>query len=254
MSEDDDIDGLAAEYVLGSLDVDERKAVAARRSTDAKLSRAIETWEKRLAPLTHRAPAIAPPPYMFRSIASRLGALRRPSITPARFSRQRAFAVGACGLAACLALAVVWLRDLPHIPLPRIPTTFVAQLQPSAAQAVLEDGANVWTPFRFEVSFDLRASTVVVSPVAAAASSTRHYQLWLIPQESGGLPISLGVIGLPKTTTSPWLATYPPDDLPNTTLAVSLEPKDGSPIGMPSGPLVFVGKLSQAPHEAAPRF
>jgi anti-sigma-K factor RskA len=256
MNEDDDIDGLAAEYVLGSLDVDERKAVAARRSTDAKLNRAIEAWEKRLAPLAHRAPAIAPPPYVFRRIAGRLGASRRPSqsINPTGFSRQRAFAVGACGLAACLALAVVWLRDLPHIPLPRIPTTFVAQLQPSAAQAVLEDGANVWTPFRFEVSFDLRASTVVVSPVAAAPSSTRHYQLWLIPQDSGGLPISLGVIALPKTTTSPWLATYPPNDLLNTTLAVSLEPKNGSPIGMPSGPLVFVGKLSQAPHEAAPRF
>jgi len=56
MTEEDDIDGLAAEYVLGSLDVDERKAVAARRNTDAKLNRAIEAWEKRLAPLAHRAP------------------------------------------------------------------------------------------------------------------------------------------------------------------------------------------------------
>ena len=28
MNEDDDIDGLAAEYVLGSLDAEERKAVA----------------------------------------------------------------------------------------------------------------------------------------------------------------------------------------------------------------------------------
>jgi anti-sigma-K factor RskA len=86
---------------------------------------------------------------------------------------------------------------------------------------------------------------MMVSPVAAGESSTLHYQLWLLPPDHGP-PISLGLIALPKTTTSPWLATYPPDDLLNTTLAVSLEPEGGSPIGKPSGPLVFVGKLSQA--------
>jgi anti-sigma-K factor RskA len=109
----------------------------------------------------------------------------------------------------------------------------------------LEDGANVWTPFGFEVSFDLRASTIVVSPIAAAASSTRHYQLWLMTRDHGP-PISLGVIALPETTTSPWLATYPPNDLLNTRLGVSLEPQGGSPIGIPSGPLMFVGKLKPA--------
>lgn len=245
MNEDDDIDGLAAEYVLGSLDVDERKVVAARRGTDVLLNRAIEAWERRLAPLADRAPEIKPPPYIFLSIADRLGPLQRQSIKTARTysSLRRASAIAACALAACLALAVVWLRDLPGNP-----TTLVAQLQRNAAGAALEDGSNVWTPFRFDVSFDLRASTVAVTPVAAAASSTRHYQLWLIPRDHGGLPISLGVIALPKATTSPWLATYPPDNLLNTTLAVSLEPAGGSPIGMPSGPLVFVGKLSQATH------
>ncbi len=37
----------------------------------------------------------------------------------------------------------------------------------------------------------------------------------------------------------------PPDNLLDATLAVSLEPEGGSPTGMPSGPLVFVGKLSK---------
>jgi anti-sigma-K factor RskA len=243
MNEDDDIDGLAAEYVLGTLDVAERKVVAARRRTDAQLNRAIEAWETRLDPLVDRIPGIEPPPYMFRSIADRLEALQGQASKPPRslLSRRRAFVAGACAMAACLALAVVWRRELPGIP-----TTLVALLQRSVAGTALEDGPNDWTPFRFEVSFDLRASTIEVTPVAAAASSTRHYQLWLIPRDRGGPPISLGVIALPKTTTSPWLATYPPNDLLNTTLAVSLEPEGGSPIGTPSGPLVFVGKLSQA--------
>jgi anti-sigma-K factor RskA len=95
------------------------------------------------------------------------------------------------------------------------------------------------------VLFDLRASTIIVSPVAAAPSPTQHYQLWLIPGDNGP-PISLGMIPLPRTTTSPWQATYPPDDLLETTLAVSLEPESGSPIGKPSGPVVYVGKLAKA--------
>ena len=242
MNVEDDIDGLAAEYVLGTLDTDEREDVAARRNTDVVLDRAIKAWETRLGPLNDRIPGVEPPPYVFPSIARRLWGRPVPSLRTAgtTISHRRVFAVGACALAACLALAVVWFKDLPGIP-----ATLFAQLQRSAAGALLEDGPNVWTPFGFEVSFDFRASTMMVSPVAAGESSTLHYQLWLLPRDHGP-PISLGLIALPKTTTSPWLATYPPDDLLNTTLAVSLEPEGGSPIGKPSGPLVFVGKLSHS--------
>src|ERR1700694_2768611 len=176
MTEGEDIDGMAAEYVLGSLDVDERKEVAARRRTDAVLDQAIKTWETRLGQLNDQIPGIEPPPFVFRRLSDRLWAREGQSIKPAKapFSRQRMIAVGACALAACLALAFVWFRDLPGIP-----STFIAQLQPSGAGTLLEDGANVWTPFGFEVSFDLRASTIVVSPVAAGGSAHRHYQLWL---------------------------------------------------------------------------
>ena len=242
MTEGEDIDGTAAEYVLGSLDVDERKEVAARRRTDAVLDQAIKAWETRLGPLNDHTPGIEPPPFVFQRLADRLWAGEGQSIKPTRTpkSRRSMFVAGACALAACLALAFVWFRDLPGIP-----QAFIAQLQPNGAGTLLEDDQNVWTPFGFEVSFDLRASTIVVSPVAAGASSSRHYQLWLLPRDRAP-PISLGLIALPETTTWPWLATYPPDDLINTMLAVSLEPKGGSPIGIPSGPLVFVGKLLQA--------
>jgi anti-sigma-K factor RskA len=242
MNVEDDIDGLAAEYVLGTLDIQERKDVAARRRTDVVLDRAIKAWEMRLGPLNDRIPEVEPPPYVFPSIAHTLWGRSVPSprAAGATISHRRITALGGCALAACLALAVVWFKELPGIP-----ATLIAQLQRSAAGALLEDGPNIWTPFGFEVSFDFRASTMIVSPVAAGESATLHYQLWLLPRDHGP-PISLGLIALPKTTTSPWLATYPPDDLLNTTLAVSLEPEGGSPIGKPSGPLVFVGKLSYA--------
>ena len=55
MTEEDDIDGLAGEYVLGSLDATERRLVDARRRTDASLDAAIVAWERRLGPLNDRA-------------------------------------------------------------------------------------------------------------------------------------------------------------------------------------------------------
>ena len=39
MTNDEDIDGLAAEYVLGTLDVGERASIAARRTREPALSR-----------------------------------------------------------------------------------------------------------------------------------------------------------------------------------------------------------------------
>ena len=85
---------------------------------------------------------------------------------------------------------------------------------------------------------------MIVSPLAVPPGSKREYQLWLIPREAAP-PISLGVIQLAEPTTSPWLATYPPNDLVHAKLAVSLEPAGGSPNGIPTGPTVFVGTLVQ---------
>lgn len=52
MTDDDDIDGLAAEYVLETPDLAERQRVAARCRTDAALGKAIKAWERRLGPLS----------------------------------------------------------------------------------------------------------------------------------------------------------------------------------------------------------
>jgi len=52
MTNDEDIDGLAAEYVLGTLDVGERASIATRRTREPALNAAILDWERRLAPLT----------------------------------------------------------------------------------------------------------------------------------------------------------------------------------------------------------
>ena len=114
MTEDDDIDGLAAEYALGSLDPVERSQVDARRQRDAALARAIAAWERRLAPLIDRVPGVTPPSHLLDRILSRISVQASPSSRSAegipsrrRSGRRWGVAVGAT-LAACLALAFGW--------------------------------------------------------------------------------------------------------------------------------------------------
>jgi hypothetical protein len=115
MTEEEDIDGLAAEYVVGSLDEAERKELNARRRTDTSLSRAIEAWEHRLAPLNENAPVLAPPSHLLNSILSRIAEQKRRSIRAAEVVPSRAIgmpwrsrASGTTAL-ACLVLVVGWL-------------------------------------------------------------------------------------------------------------------------------------------------
>jgi hypothetical protein len=118
MAEEDDIDGLAGEYVLGSLDAAERRQVDARRRTDASLAAAIVAWEQRLGPMNVRGQDVTPPEHLLEGIFSRISGLSVPPsvadvVVPMRRAHGRrwvAFATGACcALAASLVLAVGWL-------------------------------------------------------------------------------------------------------------------------------------------------
>ena len=117
MTEEDDIDGLAAEYVLGSLAPAERGQIDARRKTDAPLAAAIAAWERRLGPLSDRVPGVAPPSHLFDDILSRISgrvaqAAGSGEVVGLRRQPRRRFAlaVGASALAACLALVVGWFN------------------------------------------------------------------------------------------------------------------------------------------------
>jgi anti-sigma-K factor RskA len=117
MTEEEDIDGLAAEYVLGSLEAGERAGVGARQTRDAELAAAIEAWERRLAPLSEAAPGVAPPAELIERILAKIAAQGAPvgraaGVVAMRRAAQRKvrLAIGAGALAACLVLAIAaWL-------------------------------------------------------------------------------------------------------------------------------------------------
>jgi len=122
MTEDEDIDGLAAEYVLGSLDPAERAQVDARRQADAALTAAIAAWERRLAPLSDGGGDVPPPAHIFDGILSRISGQAAQladtgTVVPLQRTSNRRWkiAAGAGVLAACLALAIGWFTWFNHV-------------------------------------------------------------------------------------------------------------------------------------------
>jgi hypothetical protein len=117
MPEENDIDELAGEYVLGSLDMAERQEVNARREEDVALAAAIAAWERRLAPLSARARGISPPPHLFDGILARISAQQtQTDVVPLRRPLRRRWALpaaSASALAACLVMALVWSTGQP---------------------------------------------------------------------------------------------------------------------------------------------
>lgn len=230
MTDSDDIEDLAGEYVLGTLDSAERAFVAARREREPQLAAAIAAWEHRLAPLIETIPAVAPPPGLLEKIVARLssrsGAGGEVIDLTRRLKRWRAGALAASALAASLALTIGVREFAPKPPSKNL----VAVLQKDASSPA------------FLVSVDVDHKLMTVRPVAAKREAGKSYELWII-QDTLGSPKSLGVIDENKPMHRPTLAAYKPEVIESATLAVSLEPEGGSPTGAPTGPVVFTGKL-----------
>jgi anti-sigma-K factor RskA len=243
MTEADDIDGLAAEYVLGSLSLEERRDVDARRQSDRALDQAVAAWERRLDPLGDFVPGVQPPAQLFEAIAARLWG--QPVDVPLlrrTIRHWRRVAIAASALAAVLAVVAV-----PVLRSPPAPTALIAVLQKSSASHTADESADVKGPPAFVVTIDTQAKSISVTPVAAHPVPKRSYALWL--ERPAGAPVPLGVVQPSEPTAVPWPSTekgaqYQPAALLNATLLISLEPEGGL-AAMPTGPVLFAGKLSQ---------
>jgi anti-sigma-K factor RskA len=229
MSDGDDIDMLAAEYALGTLDLAERRSVAARRLREPALDRAISDWERRLSPLNVSIAEVEPPGEVWREIETVLEMEAPVALLRRRVSRWKTAALVSSAIAASL-VAAIGLREFTREP---TPPNFVAVLQKDAASPA------------FIVSVDLKARMLTVRQVSAEQPAGKSYELWLVnPHEAA--PRSLGLIQTAQFTRSEKLESIPADVVENATLAVSLEPEGGSPTGKPTGPVLFAGKLVQA--------
>ncbi|MBS0240309.1 MAG: anti-sigma factor [Proteobacteria bacterium] len=232
MTDEDDIEALAGEYVLGTLDREERMAVSARRLREPALEAAIIEWERRLAPLSEVGAAAIPPADAFQKIEARIGigSFSANSGTVIQLRRSvavwRTAALFASAIAASLVVAI-GIGKFPPTPKQQ---NLVAVLQRDAGSPA------------FLVTVNIEDRVLTVQPVDAKPEPGKSYELWII-QDTLGAPKSLGVIDQPKTIARPTLAAYEPDVIESAKYAVTLEPEGGSPSGKPTGPVVFAGKL-----------
>ena len=238
MTVNEDREALAAEYVLGTLDADERARVQLMLETDPPFATLVHAWEKKLGELHHMVEPVEPPAHVWQRIVARLdgtpaeGGAQIVDLTK-RLQRWRSAAVVSGALAASLLLFVAVKETAPHL-LP-------APLRPAERfVAVLQEGNG--SP-GFVMTVDLRSKSFSVRKVGGEAPAGRSYQMWFVHPSFAGGPRSLGVFTDRVPDISATLAQYPQDIVNNATYAVSIEPLGGSPTGSPTGPVPFHGKL-----------
>lgn len=230
----DDLQTQAGEYVLGTLEAAERRAIEARLPHEPALRAAIDAWEQRLLPLTTLAEPVDPGAGLWPRIAA--------SITPARRAQQasagsrwwpwdslalwRGLAGSGFAAAAVLA-AVLVLREAAAPPAPRY---FVVLAAPQSQ-------APGWL-VQAQTEGRLRLVPLGIDAVPAEKS----LQFWT-KADGWSAPVSLGLVKPGEAIEVP-VDQLPPLQ-PNQLFELTLEPAGGSPIGRPTGPIQFIGRAVQ---------
>lgn len=232
----DDPDLLAGEYVLGTLAPKLRDALQTRLSMDRGLQTRVAAWEARLAPLADAVPPLEPSPAVWRKIAARIAHGQATTPAPRRRPRspirQRPWqSVGFWrGWAAAATLAAASLAGW-----------LVLAPQPPRLIALLgAPGAPSWLVTASPEAGELRARAVGPLEVGPLV-----HELWLVPADA--TPISLGVLAPDGTTVRPLPDPARPLLVQGAVVAVSLEPEGGSPIGQPTGAVLYTGRLIADP-------
>ena len=222
-------DALAQRYAVGTLRGAARRRYEALLPGHPQLREGLQRWEQHLMPLTGVLLPRTPPPRVWQRIEQRLwpSTAAAPQAWWQRLALWRG--ISASASVATLALAVLLVLPGPAQP----PVVVVLQGTGGAAQA-----AN---SFVASVSADGRA--LVARPLLPVSlEANRVLELWSVPPE--GAPRSLGLIAADGATVID-RRRLPASLLKGGTaaLAVSIEPPGGSPTGMPTGPVIYAGKL-----------
>lgn len=229
------VEALAAQYVLGVLKGPARRRFEREMMQHWRIRQEVWFWERQLQPLAERGPAITPPPQVWSQLTQRLWPSTACTATPGwRRWLWQSWSISATAATALLATVLWW----------QSPT---APEQPASKQAAQEQWLAIVQSPQAEplwvVDADTRATEVRLKSIAApAVDAQKDFELWLLPRQ--GAPQSIGILptGQVEVTLRLSAAQFAAL-LQNQSLAISIEPKGGSPTGLPTGPVVYQTKL-----------
>ncbi|RON45953.1 anti-sigma factor [Pseudomonas frederiksbergensis] len=211
---------LAADYAIGLMPTAARRRFEQLLLEDAALRAELAHWQDSLVSLTESLPEQPVPEHVWEGITARI----EPQVL--HVPEKRSFWSWTRVTAAlCSLLLIVFLSMLYN----RDEARYSATLLSADAQPALKVEAH--------------GNFLNVEPLKlAAVDPGRSLELWAIPAD--GKPISLGVIpagGKGKVELSDAQKALIGKPI---ALAVSLEPKGGSPTGQPTGPVLYQGALA----------
>lgn len=242
-----DTDLLVGEYVLGTLEIEERRRLEEVADREPTVLAAVMVWERRLAPLHELVVPVAPPEGIWETIDGQLEEVeqddreRDPGFYEvyrelvrshradaamnlvARLRRWRSVAIVSIVLGSVLVAFLVAKLIEPH-----------AVEQPPLVSVLRSDAL---TP-PFVVAIDAAEGTLTVRSVPATNPDDRAYAFWLLRGDRPPLP--LGRLRGTGALKPPALEKLDPAALRESALAVSVEPND-APADKPSGSLVYRG-------------
>lgn len=226
---------LAAEYALGTLRGRARERFRLWLRSDPGLRREVVQWEQRLQPLSATVEEVTPDPAVWNAIQRQIAPAVRPDPpSPGGWWQNIAFWRGfslATASVAAVMFGYVALTPVPHSAVPDEAMVVVMSDPQTDAPAM----TVAWTPGE---KGQPRLRVKVIGHQTMEPDTA--WELWMVPAP-GQAPRSLGLITTHETQTV---------DVPSELraaldaaagLAMSVEPKGGSPTGQPSGPVLYSG-------------
>ena len=239
------IERLAAEYALGTLRGQARRRLQRLAREDAVVRRAIAEWEARLAPMAGAVPEVAPPRRVWEAVRERV-ASSQPASQPAgrakaslwdslAFWRNLGLVTSGCAAALVAAMAlqkpqVVEIERMVEVPSRQMQQSYVATLADKGGNVVLLAYAS-------RNSNELWIKHAGTQPI----TTQQAFELWGLPKDAGGRPVSLGLVPLTEKGTIKLAAPAEQTLKDFPALAISLEPAGGSTTGAPTGPVLYSG-------------
>lgn len=219
-----ELDLYAMMIALGHRDEAERPA-----ATEGEIETAVAHWSEALEPMTAAAAPVRAPEGLWARIERSIGAATRAAEarSPSLLGRLWA-SVGLWRFAAAAAASIALLIALFSAPAGLQGPTYVAVLQ-------APDGDRR-AGYVVEVSAD---RTVKLTPLGRTeAGAQKALEFWTLADKAKG-PKSLGLVPGDRSV------TIPADRLPSIAegqlFEITLEPYSGSPIGRPTGPILYKG-------------